>query len=167
MNTQKPTRRVLSRILSLVMALAMVCSLFAIRISAAKADFTAPTKATAVDKNYITVSAHSQAFLLPEIIGLSNTTSRNTELPDVFAKNADDTQTTMSLKEAQKTAILGVFGSPINEEPNPYMYNYFYNAYITFFFLIIKVLSLKLLAYYLFYFIFFGLLFSTSLYKNN
>ena len=131
MNTQKPTRRVLSRILSLVMALAMVCSLFAIRISAAKADFTAPTKATTVDKNYITVSAHSQAFLLPEIIGLSNTTSRNTELPDVFAKNADDTQTTMSLKEAQKTAILGVFGSPINEEPNPYMYNYFYNAYAT------------------------------------
>ena len=128
----KTNHRVLRRVFALVLAMAMVTSLLAIRISAATADFKAPEKAMTVDKNLITVSAHSQAFLLPEIIGLTNTTSRNTELPDVFATNAEDAgPATMCLNDAQKTAILGVFGSNINQKPNPYMYNYFYNAWAT------------------------------------
>lgn len=130
MNT-KTNHRLFRRVFALVLAVAMVASLAMVRISAATADFDAPTKKMAVSPSLITVSAHSQAFLLPEIIGLTNTTSRNTELPDVFATNAADTDTTMSLNEAQKTAILGVFGSNINANPNPYMYNYFYNAWAT------------------------------------
>ncbi|MBQ8469787.1 MAG: hypothetical protein IJ547_04235, partial [Clostridia bacterium] len=130
MNT-KTNHRLLRRVFALVLAVAMVASLAMVRISAATADFDAPTAKMTVSKDLITVSAHSQAFLLPEIIGLTNTTSRNTELPDVFATNAADTDTTMSLNEAQKTAILGVFGSNINANPNPYMYNYFYNAWAT------------------------------------
>ena len=128
---KKTNHRIVRRVFALVLAMTMVASLFAIRISAATADFEAPESAMTVNKNLITVSAHSQAFLLPEIIGLTNTTSRNMELPDVFATNAGDTQTAISLNEAKKTAILGVFGSNINENPNPYMYNYFYNAWAT------------------------------------
>ena len=128
---KKTNHKIVRRLFALVLAIAMVASLAMVRISAATADFDAPTAKMTVPTDLITVSAHSQAFLLPEIIGLTNTTSRNTELPDVFATNAGDSQTTMSLNEAKKTAILGVFGSNINENPNPYMYNYFYNAWAT------------------------------------
>uniref|UniRef100_UPI00258C87AC hypothetical protein n=1 Tax=uncultured Cloacibacillus sp. TaxID=889794 RepID=UPI00258C87AC len=45
--------------------------------------------------------------------------SRNSELPYTY----------LSLEEATQFPMLGVFGSDINESPNPYMYNYFYNCY--------------------------------------
>ena len=125
MNT-KTNRRLGRRLFAVLLALTMVVSLFAMHGSAAKANFTAPTSATVVNpKNgsWITVAAHSQGYITPEVLGLTNTTSRSMELPA-----NEDGSVGMTYENAQKMAVLGVFGSDINEEPNPYLYNYFYNT---------------------------------------
>ena len=86
---------------------------------AANATFEHPDAPMTVDENIITIAAHSQAYVTPEILGLNNVTSRNSELPYTY----------LSLEEAVQFPMLGVFGSDINESPNPYLYNYFYNCY--------------------------------------
>ena len=125
-------RKISTRIVGIVMSLAMVVSILAAtNVFAAKASFTAPTSATTIDDKLITVAAHSQAYITPEVLGLTNVTSRSQELPANFATNASDDASSFCLNEAQNMAVLGVFGSDINENPNPYLYNYFYNCYAT------------------------------------
>ena len=124
MNT-KTKRRPLARLMAVLMALAMVVSVVFMQASAEKAEFAPPTKAMAVDqKNWITVAAHAQGWITPEVLGITNTTSRTNELPV-----NEDGSVGMTLENAKKHAALGVFGSDINEEPNPYHYNYFFNTY--------------------------------------
>ena len=123
MNT-KTNRRPLARLMAVLMALAMVVSVVFMQASAAKANFDPPRYAMNVDNKQITVAAHSQGYITPEVLGLTNTTSRAMELP----ANTDGT-VGMSEENAKQMAVLGVFGSDINENPNPYLYNYFYNAF--------------------------------------
>ena len=124
MNT-KTNRRPLARLMAVLMALAMVVSVVFMSASAEKANFTAPTHPMNIDGDLITVAAHSQGYITPEVLGLTNTTSRSMELPA-----NEDGSVGMTYANAQKMAVLGVFGSDINENPNPYLYNYFYNAYV-------------------------------------
>lgn len=123
MNT-KTNRRPISRLMAVLMALAMVVSVVFMQVSAEKASFAAPTKSMAPDYRQITVAAHSQGYITPEVLGLTNTTSRSMELPA-----NEDGSVGMTYENAQKMPVLGVFGSDINENPNPYLYNYFYNTY--------------------------------------
>ena len=123
MNT-KTNRRPLARLMAVLMALAMVVSVVFMQASAAKANFDPPRYPMDIDKNQITVAAHSQGYITPEVLGLTNTTSRSMELP----ANTDGT-VGMTEANAKQMAVLGVFGSDINENPNPYLYNYFYNAF--------------------------------------
>lgn len=123
MNT-KTNRRPISRLMAVLMALAMVVSVVFMQVSAEKANFAAPEKSMSIDYKQITVAAHSQGYITPEVLGLTNTTSRSMELPA-----NEDGSVGMTLENAQKMAVLGVFGSDINENPNPYLYNYFYNTY--------------------------------------
>lgn len=128
MNT-KTNRRPLARLMAVLMALAMVVSVVFMQASAEKAEFAPPTSPMTVDKeNWITVAAHSQGWITPEVLGITNTTSRIQELP---VPAEDGGATPMSLDTAKKHAALGVFGSDINESPNPFHYNYFYNIYAT------------------------------------
>lgn len=126
-------RNRIARIISVIMALAMMVSILAAtNVFAAKATFDAPKNPMTVDPNLITVACHSQAHVMPEVLGITNVTARqDQELAAGFAKNDADTKDTFCLKEAQGNAALGVFGSDINESPNPYLYNYFYNCYAT------------------------------------
>ena len=124
MNT-KTNRRPLARLMAVLMALAMVVSVVFMNVSAEKANFTAPTHPMNINGDLITVAAHSQGYITPEVLGLTNTTSRSMELPA-----NEDGSVGMTYANAQKMAVLGVFGSDINENPNPYLYNYFYNAYV-------------------------------------
>lgn len=123
MNT-KTKRKSLTRLMAVLLALAMVASAVCLQASAEKFDFDAPQKAMKVEPKLITVAAHSQGYITPEVLGLTNTTSRDRELPE----NIDGT-VKMSYADAKKMPVLGVFGSDINEKPNPYLYNYFYNTY--------------------------------------
>ena len=120
----KTTRRLGSRLFAVLLSLAMITSLFAMHGSAAKANFAAPTKSMKIDKSQITVAAHSQGYITPEVLGLTNTTSRSMELPA-----NDDGTVGMAYDKAQQMAVLGVFGSDINKNPNPFLYNYFFNTY--------------------------------------
>ncbi len=124
MTTKQTIRRPVARLMAVLMALAMVVSVVFMNVSAEKANFAAPTRATNIDNHFITVAAHSQGYITPEVLGLTNTTSRSMELPA-----NEDGSVGMTYESAQKMAVLGVFGSDINEEPNPYLYNYFYNTY--------------------------------------
>ena len=121
----------MGRILSIVLCMAMLLSLFSVQVFADKATFAPPTAAMSVDSKIITAAAHSQGYITPEVLGINNTTSRATELPAGFSKNAEATTGTFTLNSAQRMAVLGVFGSDINEAANPYLYNYFYNCYAT------------------------------------
>ncbi len=125
MNT-KIKRRPIARLMAVLMALAMVVSVVFVQVSADKAKFDAPTSPKAVnEKNWITTAAHSQGWITPEVLGITNTTARpNPEMPE----NPDGT-VAMTLAQAQTSPALGVFGSDINDEANPYHYNYFYNAW--------------------------------------
>ena len=123
MNT-KTNRKPIARLMAVLMALAMVVSVVFMQASAEKANFDPPRDPMTIDKNQITVAAHSQGYITPEVLGLTNTTSRSMELP----ANPDGT-VGMTEANAKQMAVLGVFGSDINENPNPYLYNYFYNAY--------------------------------------
>ena len=124
MNT-KTNRRPLARLMAVLMALAMVVSVVFMQAGAEKAEFAPPTKAMVVDqKNWITTAAHSQGWITPEVLGITNTTSRTQELPV-----NEDGSVGMTLENAKKHAALGVFGSDINDVPNPYHYNYFFNVY--------------------------------------
>ena len=124
MNT-KTNRKPFARLMAVLMALAMVVSVVFMQAGAEKAEFAPPTRPTAVNqKNWITTAAHSQGWITPEVLGITNTTSRTQELPV-----NEDGSVGMTLENAKKHAALGVFGSDINDVPNPYHYNYFYNVY--------------------------------------
>jgi len=106
--------------LVVIMALCMViCASFS--AFAANAQWTYPTAPMQVDENVITISAHGSAEPLPGFMGANLLTARPllsgaTTADEIFAA-------------AQEKAFLGVFGSKANANPDPYIWNYFYNTY--------------------------------------
>ena len=113
------------RSLSIVLLLAIIVSCVPITASAEKMNFTAPTEAMEIDKNVITMAAHSQGWVTPEVLGINNVTSRASEVPDAFTNGFSES----TFNNASGKVCLGVFGSDINSNPNPYMYNYYYNCF--------------------------------------
>ena len=113
------------RVLSVVLLLALVISCVPITASAEKMKFTAPTEAMEVDKNIITMAAHSQGWVAPEVLGINNVTARSMEVPDAYTNGFSEA----TFNTATGAVCLGVFGSDINSNPNPYMYNYYYNCF--------------------------------------
>lgn len=109
--------------------------------------WTAPTQPISVDSSttdangnktgsVLTAAGHRAAQTLVEILGLDNRACQN------MAGNADgqtdgatdqldpDKRTDITPLEAGNDCkILGVFGSNLNENPDPYYYNYYYNLY--------------------------------------
>ena len=93
---------------------------FTMGIGASAADLTyeVPTSPMTVDDNLITCAAHAQADATPEILGITNTTDRASEVPADY-----------SLSKAQTSVLIGTFGTDINSNPNPYLYNWAYNSW--------------------------------------
>ena len=113
------------RSLSVILLLALIISCVPLTASAEQMKFTPPTEAMEIDKNVITMAAHSQGWVTPEVLGINNVTSRSMEVPDAFTNGfSEDT-----FNKASGKVCLGVFGSDINSNPNPYMYNYYYNCF--------------------------------------
>lgn len=81
--------------------------------------YTAPTAPMAVDENIITASAHRAASPALGIMGVNATSGYG------MINGAAPTD----LETAQKSAALGIWGSSLNSNPDPYYWNYFYNYY--------------------------------------
>ncbi|MGI6205426.1 MAG: S-layer homology domain-containing protein [Anaerovoracaceae bacterium] len=97
---------------------AMVLTMNTGAVFAASITYDVPTSPMTVDENLITCAAHAQADATPEILGITNTTDRDSEVPADY-----------SLEKAQTSVLIGTFGTDINSSPNPYLYNWAYNSW--------------------------------------
>ena len=78
-----------------------------------------PTEPMEVDDNIITASAHRAASPLLGIMGLNATSGFG-----MINGGAPE-----DLATAKSSAAMGVWGSDLNDSPDPYYWNYFYNFY--------------------------------------
>lgn len=123
-------KRKLSKFLSSLLVLALAVSLVtpALAVGSANGSLTdeagnyyyeAPTEPRSTDDNYITASAHRAASPLLGILGVNAVSG--------FGMINGSTPTT--LEEAQQAAAVGIWGSSINSNPDPWYWNFFYNFY--------------------------------------
>ena len=105
------------RLTAIALSAALAASL-AVTASASGMTYVTPTAPTTVDDDLILIAAHAQADVMPEVLGITNTTDRVQEVPADY-----------DLAFAQSSALIGTFGTDINEYPNPYLYNWAYNSY--------------------------------------
>jgi hypothetical protein len=115
------------RLLTAAISVAMVFT-FAAPMTASAAGtttWTAPHTAKAPDPAVAKVGAHSAASTSVHYLGGDLVTMRNMEF------NAITSATTPAAKlaAAEQYQALGVFGSEINDDPDPYWWNYFYNVW--------------------------------------
>ena len=118
------TRRFLAVAVSLTMTAAFSATAFASDITASQEQtqdyiYESPTEPMAVDANIITASAHRAASPVLGIMGLNATSGFG-----MINGGAPE-----DLATAQKSAAMGVWGSSLNDNPDPYYWNYFYNFY--------------------------------------
>lgn len=117
-------KRILAAILTLVMAIGLSVPAMATDITPSQEQtqtytYQAPTSPVAVDDTIVTASAHRAASPILGMLGVNATSGFgmiNGGAPADFA-------------EAQSSAALGIWGSSLNENPDPYYWNYFYNYY--------------------------------------
>lgn len=81
--------------------------------------YSAPTKPMAVDGNVVTASAHRAAAPLLGLLGVNATSG--------FGMINGGAPT--DLASAQECPAMGIWGSSLNSNPDPYYWNYFYNFY--------------------------------------
>ena len=81
--------------------------------------YTAPTLPMAVDDNIITATAHRAASPVLGMLGLNA----------VSGFGMINGSAPSDLATAEQCAALGVWGTSLNESPDPYFWNYFYNFY--------------------------------------
>jgi hypothetical protein len=113
------SKRVTATTLAAIMAVstAMTGSLTA--QAAETYTYDAPTSPMTVDSNIITASAHRAASPILGILGCNATSGFG-----MINGSAPST-----LAEAQTKPALAIWGSSLNDNPDPYYWNYFYNFY--------------------------------------
>ncbi|MGN1001447.1 MAG: hypothetical protein ACI4PC_01630 [Oscillospiraceae bacterium] len=125
MNTRKRSK-FLGLFLVLAMAVSLVTPAFA--VGSANGNLTdeagdyyyeAPTYPVSTDDNYITASAHRAASPLLGMLGVNA----------VSGFGMINGGAPADLAAAQQAAAVGIWGSSINENPDPWYWNYFYNFY--------------------------------------
>ena len=81
--------------------------------------YTAPTQPMTVDDNIITATAHRAASPVLGMLGINA----------VSGFGMINGSAPSDLATAEQCAALGVWGTSLNESPDPYYWNYFYNFY--------------------------------------
>ena len=107
---------------SVVTALAMTASMMVMPASAIADEavvYNAPTNAMTVDKNLVTATAKAYAQGTADMLGVTNTTFNGSSSAGAAG----------AVSAAQINNMYGMYGSDANSNPNPYIYNYFYNLY--------------------------------------
>ena len=119
--THSITHRLLSIVLAVAMAATMLVSFGTItKADSSTATYDAPTEAMAVDSSIITGTAHRAASPILGMMGLNAVSG--------FGMINGGAPT--DLASAQESAALGIWGTSINDSPDPYYWNYFYNFYV-------------------------------------
>lgn len=118
------TKRFLTVLLSAAMVLSLTAAVYAGDINASQEQteeytYDNPTEPMAVDDNIITASAHRAASPVLGIMGLNATSGFG-----MINGGAPE-----DLATAKASAAMGVWGSSLNDNPDPYYWNYFYNFY--------------------------------------
>jgi hypothetical protein len=114
------------RFLAIAVTLAMVFTLaMPLSASAAETTWSAPTQAMKSDPNVARVGAHSAASTTVHYLGGDLVTMRAME----FAAITGAATPADKLAAAMNYQALGVYGSSVNDSPDPYWWNYFYNVY--------------------------------------
>lgn len=126
-------KHVSKRLLAVFMTAAMAAgSGMAPAVTASAADYTyvAPTQPMGINSadvdgdgqadNIITATAHYGTVVIPEILGCNTTTYYG---PYTLTPPT-------SLADAETKPGLGTFGTSLNDQPDPYYWNYFYNFYV-------------------------------------
>lgn len=106
---------------SAIVLVALAILVFA-SLGALAAEWEYPTAPMEVDKNVITIGAHAAASCLPEFLGANLTTARTTD----FINGSTDEEI---FANAVNNGHVGIFGTNVNANPNPYIWNFFYNCY--------------------------------------
>ncbi len=123
-------KRKLSTFLSSLLVLALAVSFVtpALAVGAANGGLTeeagnyyyeAPTYPVSTDDNVVTATAHRAASPLLGILGVDA----------VGGFGMINGSAPTDLESAQQAAAVGIWGSSINSNPDPYYWNYFYNFY--------------------------------------
>ena len=115
-------RSPLQRALRVTLGIATsICLVAGIAVPAALAapngNWSAPQEEKAVDANVIALGSHKSATSFAELLGLNGTVVTTSQINPT------------TLDEAQTCDRLGIYGSDANQNPNPYLYNEFYNFY--------------------------------------
>ena len=84
--------------------------------------YEAPEQGMDTDETYVTASAYAASTVLTQILGLELTSSNGAGI-----YNSGGSSSTYGTDSSN----LGIFGSDINDVPDAYLYNYFYNLYNT------------------------------------
>lgn len=115
------------RTLSIVIAAAMMLTtLFVPSFSfAASTDATwqTPTSPKSVDDNVVTVAGHAANSSAVHFLGGNLVTARSSDLKGVSGNNTAE----QNLAAVAAISEVGVFGTSINDNPDPYWWNLFYN----------------------------------------
>lgn len=120
----KSVRKILCAAMAFVMAFALMAPAFAADTTSSQErtqgyTYDAPTSPIAIDDNIITATAHRAASPVLGMLGVNATSGFgmiNGGAPADF-------------EAAQACAALGIWGTSLNENPDPYYWNYFYNFY--------------------------------------
>ncbi len=125
-------RKAFKRVLAVVLVGALAAGL-TVSASAAEGYFEAPQNEMEVDPSYGTAAVHRAASVLPEILGLSTVSGFSTinggmptTLEGYWGTNPQ-TGEPQYTNGAQDTLMLGAFGTNMNDNPDPFYYNLFYN----------------------------------------
>lgn len=101
------------RTLCLAVVLTMVATLLVpVSASAETLTWQPPTKPMEVDSNIVTVAGHAANSTAVHYLGANMVTARTSDMPKDLSSI---------------TTEVGVFGTDINDSPDPYFWNYFYN----------------------------------------
>ena len=116
----KSSKKLLSLLLALVMVFGLAVSAAADDITASQEQtqtytYQAPTAPVTVDDNVVTASAHRAASPILGMLGVNAASGFGMINGGAPA----------DLAAAQSSAALGIWGSSLNESPDPYYWNYF------------------------------------------
>ncbi len=113
-------KRTFKRALALVISLAMCLSM--VSMSAMAVSYEAPSSGIEVDDNVLTGATAAANTVVLSVLGINVTASNGAGVYNSGGSTS---------AYGTDSSNLGIFGSDINDNPDPYLYNFFYNIYTT------------------------------------
>ncbi|MBC6679400.1 fibronectin type III domain-containing protein [Zhenpiania hominis] len=124
------------KVLALVVAVAMLATLITPLSASAYTidDSLVPTEPMEVDNNIIKIGAHAAATTAVHYLGGNLVTERGSDFDKEGGaygegENSAGLSAAQKLENAKSGLNLTIFGSKLTSNPDPYLWNYFYNLY--------------------------------------